>query len=144
MDCLLAPEAFRPGEYLMFRVAGKEFAIEAGCVRGVLPLQEMVALTEAAKYFPACAAGAASLGGHDFPVIDLRRKLRLAGPGRGRVRVIVVVELAGPDRPQMVGFVTDRVSGVIKARVNDYRRGKLRTSGRPRRVLDPKALCLNS
>jgi chemotaxis signal transduction protein len=140
VDCLLDAAAFRPGRYLAFRIAGQEFAVDAGRVRGILPIHELAAIEEALPCSPACAEGVASLGGRDFPVIDLRSKLRLRAPARGRERVIVVVEHAAPQGWQLVGFVADRVSGLIKARENDYRRGKLHTPGRPRRILDPDAI----
>jgi chemotaxis signal transduction protein len=141
VDCLLADAAYRPGRYLAFRIAGQEFAIDAGRVRGILPIHEMAAIEEASACSPACAEGVASLGGWDFQVIDLRSRLRLSRPARGRDRMIVVVEHAAPQGWQLVGFVADRVSGLIKARENDYRRGKLHTPGRPRRLLDPDAIC---
>ena len=140
MDCLLAAAAFRPGTYLAFRLAGQEFAIEARCVRGILPVHEMDALSEPSDWPPEWAQGVATLGGQDFPVVDLRRKLHLPRPARGRDPMIVVLEGGASERFRLVGFVADRVSGIVKAREYDYRRGKLRASGRPRRVLDVDAI----
>jgi chemotaxis signal transduction protein len=140
VDCLLAAEAFRPGQYLTFRLAGQDFAVDADRVRGILPLHEMALLAETPPCSPAWAEGVASLGGEDFPVVDLRRRLQLPAPRRGRDPMIVVVEHATPAGLQLVGFVADRVAGLVKARASDYRRAKLRTSGRPRRVLDPDAI----
>jgi len=54
--------------------------------------------------------------------------------------VIVVAEVNVAEGLQLVGFVADRVSDVVTARERDYTRGKLRTGGRPRVVLDPDAI----
>jgi chemotaxis signal transduction protein len=140
VDCLLADTAFRPGQYLTFRLAGQDFAVEANRVRGILPVHEMVMLAETLQCSPAWAEGVASLSGRDFLVIDLRRKLKLLAPARGRDPMIVVLEYTAPQGLQLVGFVADRVSGLVQARERDYRRGKLHTAGRPRRVLDPDAI----
>jgi chemotaxis signal transduction protein len=142
VDCLLDAAAFRPGQYLTFRLAGQHLAIRADCVRGILPLHELAVFSEAGLGQAHSAAGFASLGGQGFPVIDLRRKLRIAAPARGREPMIVVLKQSAPEG-QLVGFVADRVSGVIDARERDYRHGKLHTSGRPRRVLDPDAIVVS-
>jgi len=139
VDCLLSAAAFRPGRYLTFRLAGQDFAVDADRVRGIVPLHEMVLLAET-PLSPAWAEGVASLGGHDFPVIDLRSRLQLPAPRRGRDPMIVVVEHAASVGLQLVGFVADRVAGLVKARADDYRHGKLRTRGRPRRILDLDAI----
>lgn len=54
--------------------------------------------------------------------------------------MIVVAEVNVAEGLQLVGFVADRVSDVVTARERDYTRGKLRTGGRPRVVLDPDAI----
>jgi chemotaxis signal transduction protein len=73
-------------------------------------------------------------------VVDLRGKLHLAPGVRGRDPVIVVVEVNTTVGLQLAGFIADRVSNVVTARERDYRRGKLRTGGRPRIVLDPDSI----
>jgi chemotaxis signal transduction protein len=121
---------FQPGEYLTFRLARQDFAIYAGRVRGILPWHELVSdgLSD--------TAGVAAIRGHEFPVVDLRRILRLPRAPRGRSPAIIAVE--GPvGSARLVGFVADTVSGVITVRGRDYRRGKIRAHGRPRAVLDP-------
>jgi chemotaxis signal transduction protein len=117
--------AGRAGQYVTFRIARLDFAIRADCVRGVLPLKEMNAAT-----------GFAILRGGCFPVLDLRAKLGLPHGTQGREPYIVAVEV----EKRLVGFIVDRVSGVVKARERDFHAGKLCGSGRPREVLDPKCL----
>jgi chemotaxis signal transduction protein len=140
------PAAFRPGRYLTFRMAQREFAMEAERVRGILPLRELSELSLPAAR--SCTAGLpvplqewvrgiASLHGREFLVIDLAGKLRLPQPVHGRDPVILVAEVNTAQGLQLVGFIADRACDVIVARERDYRLGKLRRGGRPRIVLDP-------
>ena len=119
-------EAFRSGQYLTFRVARQEFAIEAGAVRAVLPAHDM---DPADRPVPEWLAGEAWLRGVAFPVLDLRLKLNLRHGISGRNPSIVVV-----DTGSLVGFLADTVSEIIHARAHDFRNGKLRI-GRPRTVV---------
>ena len=125
----------------MFRVARQDFAMDASRIRGVLPGHDLVATPASTPagdpHLPAWLCGIASLRGRDFPVIDLRGKLALAHGSHGRAPCIVAVEISAAEGPQLVGFVADRVSEVVKVREHDIRRGKLHTGGRPRRILDP-------
>jgi chemotaxis signal transduction protein len=104
----------RAGKYITFRIARRDFAVLADCVRGIWPLQE----------------------GARFPVLDLRAKLGLPHASQARQPYIVAVEV----EQQLVGFVVDRLGGVVKARERDFKAGKLCASGRPREVLDLKGL----
>jgi chemotaxis signal transduction protein len=115
----------RAGRYITFRIARLDFAIRADCVRGILPLKEMNPAT-----------GFAILNGGCFPVLDLRAKLRLPHATQGPAPYILAVEVES----RLVGFIVDRVCGVVKARERDFRSGKLCVSGRPRELLDPKFL----
>jgi purine-binding chemotaxis protein CheW len=124
-------EDFRSGEYLTLRVGGQDFAIDAGCVRGILPTHELVSSESAVSW----VAGSARLRGRTLPVIDLRAKLRLRDGIQGRDPSIVVVEANGG----LVGFLADRVSEIIYARAHEFRGGKIRI-GRPREILDPNSL----
>ncbi len=123
---------YKAGKYLTFRVARQDFAMLAECVRGILPMHELAPLETAHEWI----CGFAAVGGRDFPVVDLRAKLGIAHGSHGREPFIVVVE-AGT---RLVGFVADRVSEVIAVRQRDFRRGMVRTQGRPRRVLEPEGI----
>jgi chemotaxis signal transduction protein len=135
----------RPGAYLTFRVARQDFAMEARCVRGIVPAGEMQPL-ETAVTLPWLLplgdwiCGFAMHRGEGIPVIDLRAKFDWAPGTRGRRPCIVVVQLEIPGDPLVVGFLADTVSEVVQARERDFHHGKLHLGGRPRRVLDPACL----
>jgi chemotaxis signal transduction protein len=120
---------YKAGKYLTFRIARQDFAMLADCVRGILPMHEMISLETPHEWI----CGFAAVGGHDFPVVDLRAKLGIAHGSHGREPFIIVVETAG----RLVGFVADRVTELVDLRTRDFRGGTARTQGRPRRILDP-------
>jgi chemotaxis signal transduction protein len=100
-------------EYLPFRIAGRDFVVDASRVRAIVPFE----------------------GTHHrraVPVIDLRKRLGLPDVVYGRRPILVVLESAS--------FVADYVSDPIKAYEKDCSRGKLRAGGRPKSVLDPDSL----
>jgi len=114
------------GQYLTFRVARQDCAIEASCVRAVLPWSDLTRDDDAAA--PGHLAGFVSMHGGIFPVVDLARKLGFPTAPPGRSPCIVVIE--------GVGFVADRVSGVIDVRARDLHGRKILKHGRPRIIID--------
>jgi hypothetical protein len=46
------------------------------------------------------------------------------------------LEVTNGDRPQLAGFVADRISDVVVYRDRDLRSGALRGKGRPRTLVD--------
>jgi chemotaxis signal transduction protein len=137
------PPARRAGQYLTFRVARHNFAIEATRLRGILPAREMQSLAPSpnlARFFGEWTCGFASLRGRDIPVVDLRGRLNLAHGTHGRHPCIVVVEIPTPEGPRLAGFVADRVASMVYARERDFIHGNLRLFGRSLRVLDPDTL----
>jgi chemotaxis signal transduction protein len=120
--------AFKAGKYLTFRVARQDFAMNIACVRSILPVHQMTKI-DAHQWI----CGTAAIGGRDFPVIDLRAKLKIADGSHGREPFIVVVET----EEGLAGFIADRVSEVLDLRLRDFRNGAVRTHGRARRVLEP-------
>ncbi len=134
----------REGQYLTFRVARRDFAMEASCVRGILPARELVPVDTSSpilvRTFSQWLIGFATLRGRDFPVIDLCAKLRLPHAAHGRQPYIVAVEVNSSDGPRLAGFIADRVCEVVRARQRNFHLGKLRLAGRPRLVLDPESL----
>ena len=119
--------------YLTFRVARQDFAIDAGRVRGILPLHELVAVPRTRT----CLAGIASLGGRPLAVFDLRVKLGLHHVSQGsQPRIVVIEVIVGEGRRHLTGFIADRVSDVVMYRDRDLSHGALRGNGRPRRLLD--------
>lgn len=124
---------FRSGRYLTFRVARYEFAVDAECVRAVLPIREL--LVSELPQTP-WLVGTSTLSGLHFPVVDLRIKLNLRHGVAGRNPSIVVI---GTDSGDLTGFIADRVSEIVHARAHDFRGGKLRI-GRPKQILDIPSL----
>ena len=123
-----APRKTGSKQYLTFRVARKDFALEAAHVRGILPLRELVPLLGAG----ADVAGYTTFGGRMLTVIDLGERLHLARSTRGSRPMIVVVQ---HPNGQFAGFIADRVSDVVAYRGRDIRDGVLHGYGRPRRVI---------
>jgi purine-binding chemotaxis protein CheW len=131
------------GQYLTFRVAGHDFAVEAALVRGMLPaceLQPVVPSPNLYRLFGQWICGFTRLRGQEIPVVDLRGRLALAHATHGRHPCIVVVEVGTADVPRLAGFVADRVSTLIYARDRDFSFGKMYRGRRPRQVFDPGLL----
>jgi chemotaxis signal transduction protein len=120
-------------QYLTFRVARKDFAIEAAHVRGILPLRDLFP----ARGAPAEIAGFTNFAGRMLAVIDLGERLSLGRSTRGSQPRIVVVEHPGG---QFAGFIADRVSDVVAYRGRDIRNCVLHGYGRPRRVIGLETL----
>jgi len=137
---------FRSGEYLTFRLARQEFAIDATRVKGIVPMHVME-FVEPEDGAPSLCLGRATVQGQAFEVLDLARWLGLARGAQGRNAYIVAVEraveraveTAVESHGRIVGFPVDRVGEVVLARAHDFSSGKIRI-GRPRRVLDADRL----
>jgi chemotaxis signal transduction protein len=123
-------------QYLTFRVARQDFIMDASRVRAMVPAYEVTPLETQVPWI----VGVASIRGQDFPVIDLRGKLNIAHGSRGRLPVVIVVQVASSNGPRLLGFIADRVSEVLTLRPRELQRGAVRISGRPRRMLDPDAI----
>ncbi len=104
-------------EYLPFRIAGRDFVVDASRVRAIVPFE-------------------GPQHRHTVPVIDLRKALGLPGIVYGRRPILVVLD--------STSFVADYVSDLIRASQKDCRGGKLRAGGRPKWVLDPDSLAPSS
>ncbi|MEP7355015.1 MAG: chemotaxis protein CheW [Acidobacteriota bacterium] len=144
------------GEYLTFRIGRNEFAMESSCLRGMLPGHEVVVRDEGVDHAgpqllakglaaggqdasPEWFAGKTMFKGTEIDVIDLRAKLRLRRGVPGRNPCVVIVDTSGfgdsgTDRINLIGFLVDGVSELVKVRPRDFNQGKLRI-GRPRQVL---------
>jgi chemotaxis signal transduction protein len=121
-----------PKPYLTFRVARQDLAMEAACIRGILPLTDL----EPALAGRSGLLGLTSLKGQMVGVIDLRSRLGLAHAGQGSAPKIVVLELTAGTGQHLLGFVADRISDVVVYRDRDLRSGALRGKGRPRKLVD--------
>jgi chemotaxis signal transduction protein len=118
--------------YLTFRVAREDLAMEAACIRGILPLTDL----EPAAAGRSGLLGITSLKGQVVGVIDLRSRLHLPHASQGSQPKIVVLELTAGTRQHLLGFVADRISDVVVYRDRDLRSGALRGKGRPRKLVD--------
>jgi chemotaxis signal transduction protein len=113
-------------------VARQDLAMEAACIRGILPLSDL----EPAAAGRSGLLGISNLKGQMVGVIDLRSRLGLAHAGQGSQPKIVVLELTAGSRQHLLGFVADRISDVVIYRDRDLRSGALRGKGRPRKLID--------
>jgi chemotaxis signal transduction protein len=116
-------------EYLTFRVARKDLAVDAARVRAILPVEELILVPSTRPG----VVGFVNLMSGSAVVVDLGARLNLAKASPGPQRRVVVVDAASG---RLAGFVVDRVSDVIRYRSRDLRNGVLRGIGRPRRVVE--------
>lgn len=108
-------------EYLPFRIAGRDFVVEATRVRAIVPFE-----------------------GHqrDVPIFDLRERLGLPPVFYGQRPFLVVVETSVSESG-LAGFAADYVSDLITGSPKDCRNGRLRAArGRPKWILDPDSLLI--
>jgi len=117
-------------QYLTFRVARQDLALDAERVRAIVPIRELVPMPSARVG----VIGVVNLAGQAVVVVDLRARLALVTASQSvHQRTIIVVEAAGG---HLAGFLVDRVTDVIRYRSRDLRQGILRGIGRPRRVVE--------
>jgi len=109
-------------QYLPFRIAGRDFVVDASRVRAIVSFDRL--------------QDPSGQRIHTARVVDLRQRLGLPPVFYGRRPSLVVVET----KASLSGFVADYVSDVILASEKDCRRGKLHAGGRPKWVLDPDSL----
>jgi chemotaxis-related protein WspB len=93
--------------YLLFEVAGQQYAVEATRVVEVLPLVQVTLIPRA----PTEVAGLFSYRGRPVPLIDLRR-LTLRRPARPKfsTRIILVTDRAPDGADQLLGIIAERVT----------------------------------
>jgi len=92
-------------ELCIFRVGDEEYAIDLRRMREIL---QPLPITPVPRG-PAFMEGVVNLRGEVIPVVDVRKRLGLAGPAGPRPKVLVV-NVAG----RVLGLVVDGVSGVIR------------------------------
>ena len=108
-------------EYLPFRIAGRDFVVDASRVRAIVPFEP---------------------NRHDVPIFDLRERLGLPRVFYGRNPYMVVVETSMSESG-LAGFAADYVSDLIVGSAKDCRGGKLRAArGRSKWILDPHSLLI--
>ena len=103
-------------EYLPFRIAGRDFVVDASRVRAIVPFE-------------------GTQHNDIIPVIDLRERLGLPPVFYGRRPMLVVLDATS--------FAVDYVSDLITGSSEQRRRGKLRSArSRSKWVLDPDSLLI--
>jgi purine-binding chemotaxis protein CheW len=101
--------AARPLQFLVFRLAGEEFALPIGAVDEVAAMPEKITrLPKTPKFL----AGVVNLRGEVLPVIDQRSRFELPkfGGDRERQRLIVIRSVR-----HRAGLIVDAISGVLAA-----------------------------
>lgn len=93
----------REEKYLVFTLGGQDFAADIAVVKEIRAVDRVAPIPESPDYL----LGVMDLRGRVIPLVDLRRRLRMAGAGAGGI--VVVVELPG----QLVGLVVDHVVEVL-------------------------------
>lgn len=117
-------------EYLPFRIAGRDFVIDAARIRAITPFDRLNHPDGPESPL--------------VPVIDLRDRLSLPRIYYGRRPYLVVVE-TNATASGLAGFVADYVSDLVSGFSKDFRGGKLRAPrARPRWVLDPDSFRIAS
>ncbi len=108
-----APEAQRDDrvmtdeQFIIFRLGDQEFGIPVGAVEEIArPPEQITRLPKA----PAFIDGLINLRGAVVPIVDLRRRLRLASKEPGGSPRILVLVISG----RKTGFLVDGVSEVMK------------------------------
>ena len=93
--------------YLLFEVAGQQYAVEATRVVEVLPLVQVTLIPRA----PTEVAGLFSYRGRPVPLVDLRR-LQLRRPARPKysTRIILVADKATDGTEHVLGIIAERVT----------------------------------
>jgi purine-binding chemotaxis protein CheW len=91
----------------VLELAGEAYGIEIGRVQEIIRMQAITRVPNG----PECIEGVTNLRGRVIPVLDLRKRFRLAAAEPTRRSRIVVAELGD----HTVGLVVDGVSEVLQA-----------------------------
>ena len=103
--------------YLLFEVAGQQYAVEATQVVEVLPLVRVTLIPRA----PTEVAGLFSFRGRPIPLIDLRR-LQLRRPARPKysTRIILVTDRVSNGDDHLIGIIAERVTEMMRREPSDF------------------------
>ena len=95
-------------QIVSFGMAGEVYAVDIAQVEGIINLIPITRLPKAPKYFE----GIINMRGEIVPVINLRRRLKLAEKARGPEDQIII--LTFEKEKVKVGFLVDHVHEVIR------------------------------
>ncbi|UUD66161.1 chemotaxis protein CheW [Pseudomonas seleniipraecipitans] len=97
-------------QYLSFILHGRRYALDGLCVREIIQYQRTTKVPMANR----CVHGVINLRGAVVPVIDLGLRFNQAKTQIDRRTCIIIVEVAQPDAPQILGILVDAVSEVLE------------------------------
>src|ERR1044071_4023787 len=96
-------------QMIIFKIGAEEFALNIMFAREVMVARDVTPIPETAEY----VTGIASLRGNLIAVLDLRKRLRAAGPGDAQEERMIVADVDG----RVIGLMVDGVSEIM--RVNE-------------------------
>jgi purine-binding chemotaxis protein CheW len=104
----------RKSEYrqlVHFRAGGRDFVVDITAIREIIYFRPTTPLPTA----PSFVEGVVDLRGSIIPVLDLRKRLRLAVSADSSPQHILIVKLNG----QTVGLIVDHVENVVRIPAGD-------------------------
>jgi purine-binding chemotaxis protein CheW len=93
-------------QMIIFKIGAEEFALNIMLAREVMVARDVTPVPETADY----VAGITSLRGNLIAVLDLRKRLRAAGPGDTREERMIVADVDG----RVMGLMVDGVSEIMR------------------------------
>lgn len=93
------------GKYVVFSLAGQEYAAEISAVREIRGAERVAPIPESPDY----VRGVMDLRGRVILLIDLRSRLRVGGSNPADEEIVIIVDLTD----QVAGLVVDRVVEVL-------------------------------
>lgn len=100
-----AEEAGGELQLVAFCLQGEEFAVDIQKVREVLKISQITPLPQSLEFIE----GVINLRGEVLPVVDLRKRFRLAVTGEKDKARIIIVEI----QESLVGLIVDSVTEVL-------------------------------
>jgi purine-binding chemotaxis protein CheW len=96
------------GQYLLFQLAGEQYAFDVVKAKEVLEDVSITPLPTKATFL----SGVINLRGSIIPIVDLRKKFEMGE--RDGTGSVVIIEIGDKDRQAIVGALVDSVKGVAR------------------------------
>ncbi|MEX0801372.1 MAG: chemotaxis protein CheW [Dehalococcoidia bacterium] len=93
-------------QLVVFEMGAEAYAVQIGVVREIIRMQEITRVPGATSSME----GVINLRGKLIPVVDLRKRLRVAAGDAGMESRIMIVDIEGED----VGAIVDAVTEVVR------------------------------
>lgn len=97
------------GKYLTFALGDEEYGVPVLKVREIIKMMDITSVPQVPRH----VKGVINLRGKVIPVVDLRLKFSFADSGYTERTCIIVVDVALPTGPVMMGIIVDQVSEVL-------------------------------